>query len=199
MLFGMSGDRLVEQTADRSSITVPKIDRDSAPMMECARGSGTGVVISSRTMLTASHVVAGGHTCDIQDPLRGGNTATLDRDDASNDFATMKGRFRAKPVEVNCDGFTTGETYYMTGHPYGKERITVPAVATPRYLDTRPTNGPPTKRLRELDGSSFPGMSGGPIMDDQGRVVGVVSSRPVDDRSVTMAKELRDTFICTDK
>ncbi len=200
VLLGVPGDRLVEQTADRPRAAMPKLDRDSSPKMKCSRGTGTGVVISRDTMLTASHVVTGGKTCTVQDTnSNDGSPATLDHDDVSNDFATMRGRFRGKPVEVNCGGFVTGETYYINGYPYGNARITVPAVATSQYANSRPVKGPTTKRLRELNGSSHPGMSGGPIIDGDGRVVGIVSARPVNDRSITMAKELKDTFICADK
>jgi S1-C subfamily serine protease len=50
--------------------------------------------------------------------------------------------------------------------------------------------------LGSLDGSVRQGMSGGPIINDRGEVVGVITAMPRENSDITLSQEMRDTQFC---
>lgn len=207
LLLTLGRDQHASLMGNSADITMPKIDESLAPLIRCRVGQkvgiGTGTVVSDKLMFTASHVIDGAKTCTVERrQVMRDTTETLIviRDEPSHDIALLRGSLGPKSFEVSCTGFLIGQTYYMAGRPYGGNLVVVPLLATNRYVTGTPTIGLPTiEHLRVLIGATHPGMSGGPVVDDEGRVVGIVSSRPTNGVAETMAKELADTFVCADK
>lgn len=166
------------------------IDGNVIPRMTCngPRGAigASGVVISSVIILTAKHVTHD-ETGLERDCQAEGVGAKITR--STNDFAEMRvaaqSPFRAI---ISCDGFKEGGDYYAAGYALNLPRVTI------QYLTGTSTKS--DNNLTIARGSVTPGMSGGPIFDLRGRVVGIVNAYT--DKGITRAygTALKDTFIC---
>lgn len=171
---------------DISTPTPFFIDGNIIPRITCpaARAMGSGVVIASDRVLTAAHVIrdeAGPRQCTVE-----GMAATVSRIDG--DFAELK-LDASTPFRgiLSCDGFKEGGDYFAAGYALNLPRITIQAL-----IGSRTKAG----RLTITRGSVTPGMSGGPIFDTHGRVVGIVNAYSEKGLARAYGTALKDTFIC---
>lgn len=149
----------------------------------CAEGKGTAFRVGRNTFLSVAHVASlTGCTIDGA-PF----TATLD---GPRDFAILDVPInRGGALKINCDGFTPGEWYFAIGFAKG---LPVQALVTVLATYAKLPNG-----MRVLIGSPtfIPGMSGGPVLNSRGEVVGTVNAY---NRiyPLSFSRALRDTEAC---
>lgn len=125
--------------------------------------TGSAFKVTGNGYITAHHVVDGG-VCFVA-----GQRITITWLDEKHDYATFTGPSSPDTLETSCNGFGAGQTYLARGYPGGGDyNIRAPWIATLMTL-----NG---FRIF-VSSDSIPGMSGGPVMDAQGRAVGIVSMR----------------------
>jgi S1-C subfamily serine protease len=191
-------------TVPTSPYTVPL---DSIIRIQCGQWSGTAEVIDGGTLLTASHVVAGNKQCTFVDA---GVTRVMvvAYNNVKLDYAvlhTVTGK--RKRIPINCNGFVTGQPYIAVGYAHGRDFAVQAAVAENGYSDSRdPKSGLEFNHTRALRGvtdgrpAAIPGMSGGPIFNLYGEIVGTTIASPKDDRDPhILARELKDTYLCQGK
>lgn len=142
-------------------------DEAAIQLIYCQRvdgaASGTAFKVGPTYYLTARHVVLGGQ-CSI-----GGVPVTINTMDEKHDFATLTGPASPHILATNCRGFHSGQTYLARGFPGGQSyNIFMPMIASALSVGG----------FRTFTGADvIPGMSGGPVMDTQGRVTGIVNMR----------------------
>ena len=138
-------------------------DAEAIVRVDCSGGWGSAVKVGVSTYITAAHVIdAGG--CTV-----GGVGITLTAVDRWNDYATFIGPSSNHVIEPSCDGFSSGKMYVARGYAAGfNENVLVPWLATEIVWRAQ--------RLFLAD-AAIPGMSGGPVIDRKGRVVGIVTMR----------------------
>lgn len=154
---------------------------------------GTAFIVEGDQLVTAEHVIGDKPIlCTIDSkPVK-----MLYRSKAL-DFSVVGwptlGRQR---YEIDCRGFITGQTYYAIGFPnHGNDFVVTPLTATADFADAYdPKSGLQFVHVRTLIGPIYPGMSGGPIINIQGKVVGTVQATSVG--SIARSRELRDTYLC---
>lgn len=134
------------------------------------RGSGSGFFISRQGyLLTNAHVV--GNASFVRIKLTTGRELVGEvlRRDAARDIALIKTELGGfVPLPLRAEEVPIGEEVFALGSPLGET------------FNTSVTRGV-LSGLREFEGQSFlqsdvailPGNSGGPLLDSQGRVVGV--------------------------
>ena len=166
--------------------------RSEVQNIVCGGQTGSAFYIDETTLVTANHV-AESDTCLNQ--TRRGGIEVVERD-SNGDVAVLRGPRvpREQTYPVNCDGFVPGEHYYGGGYAYGSEYRAIPMTA--RNEAYRVTDDKGETTLGSLDGSVQQGMSGGPIINDRGEVVGVITAMPRDNSNITLSQEMRDTRFC---
>lgn len=141
---------------------------------------GSGAIIDrvgeNYTVLTANHVVATTGECFIQTPDGMRYKVYESRPIARTDLAVLQFQSRKNYTvaqQGNSTSLRPGSTVYFAGYPSPGE---VDTKRSYRFYDVRITSRPQgSKEGYELSygGDALPGMSGGPILDGTGRLVGI--------------------------
>jgi S1-C subfamily serine protease len=136
-------------------------------------GSGSGVIIrADGIVLTNAHVV--GSARNVQVRLADGRELAgqvLGRD-PTVDIAVVRIRAQDLPTADlgDSDRLQVGETAIAIGNPLGLERTVTVGVVSAINRDPR---GVELGGLIQTDAAINPGNSGGPLLDAQGRVIGI--------------------------
>lgn len=136
-------------------------------------GSGSGFVVAPGIILTNQHVVEDADGLLIIDPEDSTNRlpASVIAEDADIDLAIVRCEsLRADPVTITNSVPGRGADIMVLGYPLGPE-FGMNIKSTRGSIVAQPSKS--EKRLL-YDALTNPGNSGGPIVDQQGRVIGVV-------------------------
>jgi S1-C subfamily serine protease len=145
-----------------------------------ATGSGF-VVDRDGTILTNAHVVSGADNVSVSFSENGD---TIDADvkgvDASTDLAVLK----IDPGEVenlvamplgDSSQIEVGDPVVAIGNPFGFQRTVTTGIVSALQRQIEAPNGFPIRNVIQTDASINPGNSGGPLLDGDGRVIGINS------------------------
>ena len=137
---------------------------------------GSGFVVQDNVVVTNAHVVAGVERVEVSRPDGRRVRATVAVFDSRKDLAVLRTDRLALPALGRASG-KVGLTGAVFGHPGGQEAVR-PAPAriseeTPAEGDDIYGNDGALRQIFILAASLQPGDSGGPMVDVEGRVVGV--------------------------
>lgn len=149
----------------------------------CSGTRGTAFRVGEHMLISAAHVT-NGISCTIESNIVQA-TPEPDLDIAVIAYPIRKlGGFK-----ISCDGFKPGQYYHAVGFARGapwQQTVTVLATSMQDKAGYRIMLGYPT---------FIPGMSGGPVMDSAGVVVGIVNMySPF--KPYSWSRELKDTSLC---
>lgn len=160
-----------------------------------ALSTGTGMVLTSDgEVLTNNHVVAGTSNLRVTD-IGDGKTylASVVGRDPAHDIAVLRLRAASGLHTVvlgNSDGVRVGERVTVIGNAGGAggtpSAATGHVSALGRAIQSSDDSGRRSERLTgliEVAADIEPGDSGGPVVDDEGRAVGVTVATQVDARN----------------
>jgi putative serine protease PepD len=144
-----------------------------------SRGSlGSGVIVNDTgTVLTANHVVSGGGSISILFADGTKAAATVAAADPKIDIAALTPK-KLPEVVVPATlggGVTVGSDVVAIGSPLGLRGSTTTGVVSGLNRGTKTKVGT-LSGLIQFDAAVNPGSSGGPLLNSQGLVVGVVVS-----------------------
>ena len=140
---------------------------------------GTGTVVTDKgVVLTANHVVSGGGAVSVTFADGTRSRAEIASADPKTDSATL---VPSKLPEVVVPaalggGAAVGADVVAIGNPLGLRDTTTTGVVSGLDRTSRTRGGGSVKGLIQFDAAVNPGSSGGPLLDAQGLVVGVVIS-----------------------
>lgn len=145
---------------------------------------GTGVRVDGDIVLTAYHVVSHAK-CTIS----GSPVETIFIDELRDVAAVRTANREASTTVINCNGFKRGETYFAIGWAFGEKLVIQQVIGTGKLR-----NSADFRNMAALKGSTYPGMSGGPIVDSRGLLVGIVNAgNPV---GSMLSRPLSETWLC---
>ena len=142
--------------------------------------TGTGFAITKDGYLvTNAHVIEGASTVTVKVGDGASHTAKVVGVDESTDIALLKidtGGAALKTVALgDSSAVSVGDPVFAIGNPYGLDRTLTTGVVSALQRSIDAPNGFAISNVIQTDAALNPGNSGGPLLDGQGRVIGVNS------------------------
>ncbi len=162
-----------------SLVTVTTTERPVAGVSGFDRALGTGVVINAQgAVLTALHVVEGGTAIRLRFADGTRASARVASSDPGSDIAVLVPDQLPQVVVPAVMGGAPqiGADVFAVGNPLGLEDSLSAGVVSQTGRRIRSENGRTLKGLIQFDAAVNPGNSGGPLLDRDGQVVGIVTA-----------------------
>ena len=142
-------------------------------------GLGAGVIINANgSIMTALHVVDGATNIRVSfvDGTRA--AATIGSTDPKNDIAVLQPEHGPETIvpAVLGGGAQVGDVTYAVGHPLGYAGSLSSGVISGLNRSVTVKGGKKLTGLIQFDAAVNPGNSGGPLLDRNGQVVGIVTA-----------------------
>jgi S1-C subfamily serine protease len=171
--------------ADPVSVEVYEKVLPSLVFIEGTRGTsttvlGSGVIVNEQgQILTALHVVNGLGTIKVRFADGTESTAQIVGSDPGNDIAVLESESGPEVIvpAVLGGGVRVGDEVFPLGNPLGfTSSITAGVVSGLNRTIARPDGEGELSGLIQFDAAVNPGSSGGPLVDRDGQVVGIVTA-----------------------
>ena len=150
-------------------------------LLEAGPSICAGVLVDDQgTVATAYHCVASGRRPKVSTREGLSGVGRLVATDARNDLALLRVvELAGQPsLAVRSEPLVQGETVWALGHPFGTEDGRGRAYeGLLRWSVSEGITSAVGPRLVQVDAALNPGNSGGPMVDGQGRVVGISSRK----------------------
>ena len=143
---------------------------------------GTGLVLNEKGLiLTNDHVVANGTSLQIKTGGSSGATrsATLVGEEANSDLALIRVNPEGLGLKAlkmaSSNEVHVGDQVYAIGNPYGLEGTLTRGIVSGLNREIQAPDGATIKGVLQTDAALNPGNSGGPLINQQGEVIGINS------------------------
>jgi putative serine protease PepD len=153
--------------------------------------SGTGIVLNEQGLiLTNDHVVEGATSMTVTASGSSGSSraATLVGEEANSDLALIKvdpSGLGLKPLQLaSSSPVQVGDSVYAIGNPYGLNETLTRGIVSALGREISAPDGAKITGAIQTDAALNPGNSGGPLLNEEGLVIGVNSQIASDAASV---------------
>ena len=145
---------------------------------------GTGFVVGPQHVMSNAHVVAGSDTVTVESAGQTYDAVVVSYDPNADISMLFVPNLPAQPLAFAAEPAVTGTDALVLGYPGGGDFAATPS----RVREVIELNGPDIYRTTTVNrevytirGTVRQGNSGGPLIDSQGQVLGVVFGAAVDD------------------
>jgi len=159
----------VEQIAENALPSVVRIV--TYDITGARRGEGSGFFISPRKIITNAHVVDRAYSAEVFTDSDYYDMITVLKKDEDMDLAVLSvNAENERPLQTNPDAeLKPGQRVIAIGNPLGLEKtLSDGLISAVRMIDHI--------QVLQITAPISPGSSGGPLLDEEGRVIGVVSA-----------------------
>src|SRR5436190_12290007 len=139
---------------------------------------GSGIIVSAQgAILTALHVVEGSTAITVSFSDGSQSPATIETTDADHDSAVLAAQHLPEMVvpAVLGGGARIGDQTFAVGNPVGLAGSLTEGVISGVDRSFKLPNGRMLTGLIQFDAAVNPGSSGGPLLNRQGQVIGIVT------------------------
>jgi serine protease Do len=138
---------------------------------------GTGFIVAEGYVMTCAHVVHGGRVIRIISTKGVVYNAKIETSDIANDWCLLSVEgLPGPPIPMATQTPNVGATIYCLGYPLGGiTNSSDPIVGSGNIAALQRIDG--DDRFLQITAPINPGNSGGPVLDQQGRWVGIVSQK----------------------
>jgi putative serine protease PepD len=163
---------------DITTRTITHLQTPLGPALKSTGEAGAGTIIDhTGDVLTAAHVVAGASAITVKLQSGAVRTAKLLGRDSSTDLAVVKFDPRGlvlHPIPFGkSKSLRIGDPILTIGDPFGYERSLSAGIVSALDRTIEEPNGFSVAHAIQTDAALNPGNSGGPLLDSNGRLVGV--------------------------
>ncbi len=153
--------------------------------------SGTGIVLNEEGLiLTNDHVIAGAKSLTVA--AKGSSSvtrpATIVGEEANEDLALIHvdpSGLGLKPLTLaSSSPVQVGDAVYAIGNPYGLDETLTRGIVSALGREISAPDGSKISDVIQTDAALNPGNSGGPLLNEEGEVIGVNSQIASDAASV---------------
>jgi S1-C subfamily serine protease len=185
-VYARANPGVVDISADT---TTTSADVFGAPETTQGTDTGTGMVLdTSGDILTAYHVVAGGHHITVKFADGTSRRATVLGRDVAIDTAVLRVKpsgLKLHPLELGTlHGAQIGDPVAVIGDPFDVQRSLSTGVISGLNRTISAPNGGRITGALQTDAAINPGNSGGPLLDAGGRVIGIANQIATGDSPV---------------
>ena len=140
---------------------------------------GAGVIVNAQgSILTALHVIEGAQRIEVSFADGTRSPATVASTDPEHDIAVLqaaRGPEVIVPATLGSPG-QVGDEAYAIGHPLGLHGTLTAGVISGLERKLKGKNGNDLSGLIQFDAAVNPGSSGGPLLNRNGQVIGIVTA-----------------------
>jgi S1-C subfamily serine protease len=173
----------VVQVTATQVVTTPSIDPFfgfSIPQRQRQQALGSGFVIDKAGhIVTNYHVIEGARSVDVSFSDNESRRARIVGADPSTDIAVLQVKAPSRaltPLQLgNSDDVHVGDAVVAIGNPFGLERTVTAGIVSALQRVIQAPNSYSIDHVIQTDAPINKGNSGGPLLDAQGRVIGVNS------------------------
>jgi putative serine protease PepD len=184
-----SGSTGIRRDVASTGLTATQVyERDAAGVVAIkvvtadGEDEGTGIALNDKGLiLTNDHVVKGATsiTIDASGSSKTTRSAELVGEEANEDLALIKvdpSGLGLKPLTlVSSSSTQVGDSVYAIGNPYGLEETLTKGIVSALGREISAPDGSKITGAIQTDAALNPGNSGGPLLDEEGDVIGVNS------------------------
>ncbi len=135
---------------------------------------GTGIVVSKGGLIiTASHVISKASEIQIRDAFGVIQSATVILNDRNTDIALLKAEISKPPISFFLGGATIGGNVCLVSNAFGLDLSITCGVVSAVGRNNVGFNR--VEDFIQTDAASNPGSSGGALVDQDGRLIGMMS------------------------
>ncbi len=174
----------VEEIAERAIPSVVQIV--TYDITGAQRGQGSGFFISPRKIITNEHVVYGAYSAEVFSEEKYYDRVTVLNAREDMDLALLSvDAENESPLQTNQHGeLKPGQRVIAIGNPLGLEKtLSDGLISAVRSIDHL--------QILQITAPISPGSSGGPLLDEEGRVIGVVSATIREGQNLNFAIGIR--------
>lgn len=175
---GLADDPIVATTR-------PSVLKIKAQAQSCQKVlEGTGFVVAPNRVMSNAHVVAGAETVTVEDGDHTYDAHVVSYDPNADISILEVPDLPSAPLQFDMQDAAEGTDAIVLGYPGGGDFTATPA----RIRETIELNGPDiyhsttvNRQVYTIRGAVHQGNSGGPLIDRDGKVLGVVFGAAMDD------------------
>jgi len=174
-------ERLDESLPEKTRLAEAQVDWkgefDGGSPQPDGKSMGTGFIVAEGHVMTCAHVVRGGRVIRIVSTKGVVYNAKIESSDTANDWCLLSVEgLPGPPIPMASQTPNVGATIYCLGYPLGGITDSAdPIVGSGNIAALQRIDG--DDRFLQITAPINPGNSGGPVLDQQGRWVGIVSQK----------------------
>jgi S1-C subfamily serine protease len=179
-IYRQDGPGVVQITATSVTQSAPDPFNFFPSTPQTSKSLGSGFVLDrAGHIITNFHVIQGAQKVQVSFSGQDQLPATVVGKDRSTDLAVLKIDAHARaltPLPLgDSDAARVGDPVYAIGNPFGLTRTLTTGVVSAVQRQIFAPNGVPIDSAIQTDAAINHGNSGGPLIDANGRVIGVTS------------------------